>query len=180
MTPADDASKTPATVRATSLHGALRVEPLQPALGAEVSGVSVADALQDKDLADELKTLWRTHKVLFFRDQDISHAEHQAFARLFGDLEPHPVFKGDIPDAPLLLRISNYDPDGKPKPSKAYENIWHSDVTFQPEPAGGSVLRMLEGPALGGDTLWSNMVMAYETLEPEIKTMIDPTTATMV
>ncbi len=164
----------PAIVRPSALRHSLRVEPVVPALGAEILDVSLSDAIHDADLAAELARLWRQYKVLFFRDQHaLTNAEHQAFAELFGELEEHPVVKGTIPEAPLLLGISNFDPDGNAKKADVYENVWHSDVTFTAIPAAGAVLRQLEGPAVGGDTMWCNMAMVYETLPEDVKQIID-------
>ena len=73
----------------------MKVEPLTCTIGAEISGVSLGAASRDPGLADEIKALLLRHKVLFFRDQDITRAEHVAFARHFGDLEDHPVAGSD-------------------------------------------------------------------------------------
>lgn len=164
----------PAIVRSSVLKHSLQVEPLVPALGAEITNINVADAIHDPDLAAELSRLWRQYKVLFFRDQqDISNADHQAFAQLFGDLEEHPIFKGSIPDAPLLVGITNRSTDGSPKINNARENGWHADLTYTKTPPAGAVLRMLEGPAIGGDTMWANMALIYESLPQDVKDLID-------
>src|SRR5262245_24088092 len=94
----------PAVVRPGAIRDSIRVEPLTCAIGAEVSNVSLAAAAVDETLFAEIRALWLKHKVLFFRDQDISRAEHVAFARRFGDLEDHPV-AGSDPDNPGLVRI---------------------------------------------------------------------------
>ncbi|MFZ6050344.1 TauD/TfdA dioxygenase family protein, partial [Pseudomonas sp. CR3202] len=73
----------------------MRVEQLTCSIGAELSGVSLADAARDDGLFAEIKALLLQHKVLFLRDQDISRAEHVAFARRFGELEDHPVAGSD-------------------------------------------------------------------------------------
>jgi taurine dioxygenase len=162
----------PAIVR-PSIVKTLTVEQLQPALGAEVSNVNLGDVVHDADLKAQIERLWRQHKVLFFRDQDITHEEHEAFAKAFGELAVHPAVKGGIPEAPGLLLIWNNKPTATTKVKKTYENIWHSDVTFSEAPPKGSILRMLEGPTLGGDTMWCNMVMAYETLPSDVKEAIE-------
>src|SRR6185369_7116017 len=73
----------PAIVRPGAIRDSIRVEPLTCAIGAEISNVSLADAVHDDALLGEIHELWMRHKVLFFRDQDISRAEHVAFARRF-------------------------------------------------------------------------------------------------
>lgn len=155
----------PAVVRADSLKSSLKIERVTPALGAEVSNVSLANAIEDDDLFAEIRALWLQHKVLFFRDQDISHATHVAFARRFGDLEDHP-YVPTHPDHPGLLLVNR---DTK----HSYEHTWHSDVSWRAAPSQGAILRCVVCPEVGGDTLWANMVMAYEQLPDHIKRRID-------
>ena len=105
--------------------------------------------------------------MLFFRDQDITRAEHVAFARHFGELEDHPV-AGSDPENPGLVRIYK-SPD---TPNDRYENSWHTDATWREKPPFGCVLRCVECPPVGGDTMWANMVLAYEKLPEHVKTQI--------
>ena len=145
----------------------MRVEQLTCHIGAELSGVRLADAVHDEGLFAELRTLLLRHRVLFLRQQEISRADHVAFARRFGELEDHPV-AGSDPDNPGLVRIYK-SPD---VPSDRYENAWHTDATWRAQPPMGCVLRCVECPPVGGDTLWANMVVAYEQLPDEIKQKI--------
>jgi taurine dioxygenase len=145
----------------------MRIEPLTCAIGAELSDVRLADAIHDDGLFQELRQLLIQHRVLFLRDQDISRAEHVAFARRFGELEDHPV-AGSDPDHPGLVRIYK-TPD---KPNDRYENSWHADATWRAAPPFGSVLRCVECPPVGGDTMWANMALAYEKLPEHIKQQI--------
>src|SRR3546814_2096979 len=92
------------------------------------------------------------HKVLCLRDQAMSRAEHVAFARRFGNLEDHPVVGSD-PENPGLVRIYK-SPD---HPNDRYENAWHCDATWREAPPMGCVLRCVECPPVGGDTMWANM-----------------------
>jgi taurine dioxygenase len=161
------ASKTaPAAVRPTSL-GSLKVQQLTCWIGAELKNVSLADAARDGDLFAEIRGLLLKHRVLFLRDQDITRAEHVAFARRFGDLEDHPVLGSD-PENPGLVRIYK----DLSSPPEHYENGWHCDATWRDCPPMGAVLRCLEGPEVGGDTTWSNMVKAYEDLPDHIKEQV--------
>jgi taurine dioxygenase len=134
-----------------------------------VSNVSLADAARDDALFAELKALLLKHKVLFLRDQDISRAEHVAFASRFGALEDHPV-AGSDPENPGLVRI--YKDLGSPP--EHYENGWHSDASWREIPQMGAVLRCIECPEVGGDTIWTNMVQAYADLPDHIKHQIAP------
>ena len=154
----------PAVVRPSALRDSIKVEPLTCAIGAELSNVSLADAAVDEALLAEIRILWLRHRVLFFRNQDVSRADHVAFARRFGELEDHPV-AGSDPDNPGLVRIYK-SPD---KPNDRYENAWHTDATWREKPPLGCVLRCVECPPVGGDTMWSNMVLAYEKLPERVK-----------
>ena len=157
----------PAVVRPGALRDSIRVEPLTCAIGAEVWNVSLADAARDDDLFTEIRALWLAHKVLFFRDQDITRAEHVAFARRFGELEDHPV-AGSDPDHPGLVRIYKT----RDKPNDRYENAWHCDATWREKPPLGCVLHCVECPPVGGDTMWADMALAYEKLPETVKTQI--------
>ncbi|HEY5804824.1 MAG TPA: TauD/TfdA family dioxygenase [Lysobacter sp.] len=145
----------------------MRVEPLTCAIGAELSGIGLADAIHDDALFQELRRLLVQHKVLFLRDQDITRAEHVAFARRFGELEDHPV-AGSDPEHPGLVRIYK----SPAQPNERYENAWHSDATWRVAPPFGAVLRCVECPPTGGDTMWANMTLAYEKLPEHIKQQI--------
>ncbi|KWH16026.1 taurine dioxygenase [Burkholderia territorii] len=145
----------------------MRVEPLTCAIGAELLDVSLADAVHDDGLFAEIRTQLLRHRVLFLRDQDITRAEHVAFARRFGELEDHPV-AGSDPEHPGLVRIYK-SPE---QPNDRYENAWHSDASWRVAPPLGCVLRCVEGPAVGGDTMWANMVLAYEQLPEHVKQQI--------
>ena len=157
----------PAVVRAGSLPDSIKVEPLTCAIGAELVNFDVGVASRAPELVAEVRQLLLKHRVLFFRDQDITRAEHVAFARHFGDLEDHPV-AGSDPENPGLVRIYK-NPD---QPNDRYENSWHADATWREKPQFGAVLRCVECPPVGGDTMWANMVLAYEKLPEHVKTQI--------
>jgi taurine dioxygenase len=157
-----------ATVSGAARPSAIRVEPLTSTIGAEILNVDLGAAAHDADLIAEIRALLLKHKVLFFRDQDISRADHVAFARNFGELEDHPV-AGSDPDHPGLVRIYK-SPDS---PNDRYENAWHSDATWRERPPFGCVLRCVECPEVGGDTMWVNMAAAYERLPEQVKAQIE-------
>jgi taurine dioxygenase len=143
----------------------MKVERLTACIGAEISGVNLGDASRDAGLFAELKALLLKHRVLFLRDQEITRAEHLAFARRFGPLEDHPV-AGSDPDNPGLVQI--YRSEEK----NPYENNWHTDGLWRPNPPMGAVLRCIECPEVGGDTIWVNMVEAYAKLPEDVKKKI--------
>ena len=150
-----------------NIHPSVHAAPLTCSIGAQVSGISLADAAKDDALFAQIKTLLLQHKVLFFRNQSISKAEHVAFARRFGELEDHPV-AGSDPDHPGLVQIYKTPA----KPNDRYENSWHSDATWREKPQMGAVLRCVECPPVGGDTMWANMGLAYEKLPDTVKQQI--------
>ncbi len=159
----------PAVVRASSLGNSIQVEPLTCTIGAELSNIHLGAAAEDDQMIAEVRSLLLKHRVLFFRDQDVTRAQHVAFARRFGELEDHPVV-GSHPDHPGLVQIYK-TPDSPPERN---ENSWHTDATWREQPPLGCVLRCVECPPVGGDTMWVNMVEAYRQLPDEIKTKIAP------
>lgn len=140
------------------------VRPLTPTIGAELLGIDLGQELDDAMIAD-IRAALLAHKVIFFRDQTIDRAQHLAFARRFGPLEIHPATPRDQPD-PEVLRIA-HGPN-----SRGVENNWHSDVTWRAEPSLGSILRAIELPEVGGDTLFSDMYAAYDALSPAMKAFV--------
>jgi taurine dioxygenase len=157
-------AKAPAPIAA---RGSIKVELLTCTIGAELSNVDLGVASRDLGLVAEIRALLLKHRVLFFRGQDISRAEHVAFARHFGELEDHPV-AGSDPEHPGLVRIYK-SPD---VPVDRYENAWHTDATWREKPPIGCVLRCVECPPVGGDTMWVNMVEAYARLPEDVKARI--------
>jgi len=146
----------------------MRVEKLTAHIGAQLHGVDLAEAATNDDLFGAIREELLKHKVLFLRSQEITKADHVAFAERFGSLEDHPV-AGSDPDHPGLVCIYK-DMDSPPD---FYENAWHCDATWRENPPMGCVLRNIEGPDVGGDTMWANMGKAYADLPDHIKEVID-------
>ena len=140
------------------------IRPLTGTLGAEVSGVDMADV--DDATRDELRKAWLDHKVLVLRDQPISTEEHIAFGRRFGELEVHPFASG-IAEHPEIVNIhSTAD-----QPYAA--SRWHSDVTWRLEPSMGSILRGRVIPPAGGDTCFADATAAYDRLSDAWKERVE-------
>jgi len=146
----------------------MRIEKLTAHIGAELVGVDLAEAAANDDLFGTIREALLAHKVLFVRDQLISKADHVAFAGRFGELEAHPML-GNDPDHPGLVCIYK-DLDSPPE---HFENAWHCDATWREKPPMGAVLRCVECPPVGGDTVWSNMARAYADLSEDIRERID-------
>jgi taurine dioxygenase len=144
----------------------ITVAPMEPSIGAVVSGFRMDGDVPPEQVADIRQALldW---KVIFFRDQDVSIADHVAFGRLFGELEVHPFAPIEYADFPEILAIKH---DAS---SKRGENNWHSDVTWRLDPSLGSILRCRVCPPVGGDTLFADMYAAYDGLTDEVKAQID-------
>jgi len=130
--------------------------PAGACLGAEVHGVDLGETLAP-NLAKELRRALVEHKVLFFRSQDIDVEAQGEFAGLFGELEVHPF----LPSNTTHSHVIRFE---KSEETRGVENMWHSDVSWRLDPSFGSVLRAIEVPPIGGDTLWADMEAAYEGL----------------
>ncbi|MGY9056652.1 MAG: TauD/TfdA dioxygenase family protein [Alphaproteobacteria bacterium] len=143
----------------------LTVTPISGALGAEIGGVDLA-ADNPQSVYDEINRALLENQVIFFRDQDISKEQHLAFAKRWGDLHQHPFMKGmdDFPDILEIVKL--------PTDKRNFGGGWHSDQMFAPKPAMGTILYAKETPTHGGDTLFANMYLAYETLSDGMKEMI--------
>ena len=148
----------------------LRVTPLSPVIGAEVSGVDLAQAL-DAAVLTELKDAWAKHLVLFFRDQRLTFAQHKALGRRFGELHVHPAAPKDD-EHPEILVVHGDD-----KVKFVAGSLWHSDVSCDREPPLGSILRVVQVPSSGGDTLFANMYAAYEGLSDRLQRLLAGLTA---
>lgn len=137
----------------------MKVDLLTCALGAQLSDVHLAEAATNDDLAGTINELLLKHKVLFVRDQDMTDGEHAGGARRFGELEDHPLV-ASADGEPGIIHIWK-SPESPPE---RYENSWHTDATWRECPPMGAVLRCVECPPVGGDTMWANMELAYGRL----------------
>ncbi|MFI7005920.1 TauD/TfdA dioxygenase family protein [Streptomyces sp. NPDC050145] len=145
------------------------VAPLTPHFGAVLGGVDLTRPVTG-ELAGELRQALLEWKVIFFRRQHGFTAEHQlALSAVWGDPEPNPFFART--GTPGISRLAK---DAKAAGNK---NIWHSDHSFMANPSLGAVLRAVEVPAAGGDTMWADMAAAYDNLPEELKQRIDGLTA---
>jgi hypothetical protein len=137
------------------------------ALGAEISGVDLSHDLSD-DVLGELRQALHENLVIFLRGQQITPAQQLAFARRWGEIHLHPFVEG-IPDYPEILEIKKAEAD-----KRNFGGTWHTDQMFAPRPAMGTMLYALTVPDHGGDTMWTNQYLAYESLSDAMRRMIDP------
>ncbi|MFI0367323.1 TauD/TfdA dioxygenase family protein [Actinomadura sp. 1N219] len=147
----------------------LKIAPLTPHIGAEIGGVDLTRPIAE-DAAAELRRALLEWKVVFFRDQhDFTPDDHLALAAVWGSPEVNPFFpKAETAGVSRLAKDAQ---------AIGNENIWHSDHSFMKAPALGSVLRAVEVPAAGGDTIWADMGAAYDNLSDELKSRIEGLTA---
>jgi taurine dioxygenase len=159
-------------------YAGLTVTPVSTVLGAEISGLDLRQPLTAEVVAAIRAALLR-HKVVFFRDQDISHEDHVRFGRYFGELEGHPV-TSHVPGFPEILHIEAADGMKLREeivPLVRVANKWHTDVTFRAAPSMGGVLRMRDMPPLGGDTLFADTAAIYRDLPQALKDKLATLTA---
>ena len=148
----------------------MHVAALTPAIGAEISGVDLTQPLDDATLA-ALRDAWLRHLVLFFRDQELTFEQHKALGRRFGELHIHPAAPKDA-EHPEILVVHGDD-----KVEFVAGSLWHSDVSCDVEPPMGSMLRIVQVPSSGGDTLFASMYAAYEGLSDRLQRLLAGLTA---
>lgn len=140
------------------------IRRLSTALGAEITGVKLAGI--DSAGAGEVRRLLNEHKVLFFPGQHLSAEDHIAFGRHFGELEGHPNLKErNAAEHPEIFRLKASE--------GGIADEWHTDLTFLEHPALLSILNMKTCPEVGGDTMWADLIAAYEGLSPPLKDLCD-------
>lgn len=145
---------------------AVEIRPLAGAIGAEVAGVDLSKPVANAQW-DAVQGAFRDHQVIFFRDQTLTPDHLKAFGRRFGELDIHPQYK-PIDGHPEVLEFLK-DVDA----TRNVGGIWHTDVSFYEKPALGSVLYALEIPPYGGDTMFANQYLAYETLSDGMRCLLD-------
>ena len=144
----------------------IEVHPLSGALGAEIHGVDLSDPIGD-EIFSEIRRAFLDHLVIFFRDQHLTPEQHMAFGRRFGPLVAHNYLKG-LNRHPEILPVVTEKDD-----RKVFAEGWHADVTYQQKPVLGTMLYARAVPPYGGDTLFANMYLAYESLSDGMKDLLD-------
>ena len=144
----------------------LRIEPVTGALGAEILGIDIASDLDDATIAAIRQALLE-HCVIFFRDQELDIPRQKAFTSRFGTLFLHPNIAGSAADPAVIDVVRN------PGDKKIIGEDWHSDTPQVSAPPMGSLLYAVEVPAYGGDTMFANQYLAYETLSDGLKQTLD-------
>ncbi len=143
----------------------LGIRPLNPTIGAVISGVDLGEE-PAAGVIDDLRAALLAHKVLFFEDQTLTPREQRDFAARFGELHTHPLYPGED-TAPEIMLLDNHP--GNPTDN----DNWHTDVTFLERPAMGAMLYAQQVPEAGGDTLWSSMTAAYKALSQPMRSFVE-------
>jgi len=146
-------------------NASIEVAPISGALGAEIQGVDIAQDLPDSAIADIRQALL-DHGVIFFRDQHLDVDRHKAFVRRFGEIFVHPNFKGTQADPEVVNVVRN------PGDARIVGEQWHHDTTMVAEPPMGAVFYAIEVPPYGGDTMFANQYLAYESLSDGMRDLI--------
>ena len=144
----------------------ITVNKLTPKIGAEIVGLDFSETLTDLN-SDKIYNLLIENKVIFFRNKKMSPETHIKFAKSLGDIEPpHPVYPNvqSYPEIVLLENNKKNPPD---------TDVWHTDVTFRPNPPFASILYSQTIPPVGGDTLWSCLTSIYEALPNDIQIYLE-------
>ena len=144
----------------------INVSPIAGALGAEIHGVHIATPLEPAVVA-EIRQAFLEHLVIFFRGQKLAPPALVAFAQRFGEPMEYPQLKG-LPECPLVTPVVKLEHE-----RVNFGGIWHSDTTYLEKPPMASMLYALETPPYGGDTLFANQYLAYETLSDGLKRTLD-------
>ena len=148
----------------------IEIRRLTPVIGAEIHGIDLACPMDDATFGAVHQALM-DHQVIFFRDQTMDHAQQMAFGRRFGALHIHPAAPS-VPGHPEVM-IIHADANSKFVNGES----WHSDVSCDEEPPMGSILHIRTLPEIGGDTMFANMVAAYEALSQPMRTLLAGLTA---
>jgi taurine dioxygenase len=142
----------------------LEAIPLSGAMGAEVRGADLREV--DDDTFAEIHNILLNHGMVFFRDQDITPAQQLALAKRWGEPHLHPYMPG-LPKHPEIIEIVK-----NPEDTNTFGGNWHTDQMFTPTPSMGTMLYAKEVPAAGGDTIFGNLYLAYESLSDGMKAAI--------
>jgi taurine dioxygenase len=143
----------------------LKVQPIAGALGAEIAGVDLGAELSDATIA-ELRQALLDHLVIFFRDQDLPPARFLALARHFGTPIEYPFVKG-LEGFPEIINVAKLEHE-----TVNFGGVWHADTTYLQEPPMATLLVAREVPDTGGDTLFANQYLAYETLSEKLRSLL--------
>ncbi|MFT5013837.1 MAG: taurine dioxygenase [Dinoroseobacter sp.] len=143
------------------------IRRLSGSLGAEITRVDLTEA--NDAMVEEIKAALCEHMVLFFPGQSLNTAQHVALGRYFGELEGHPNLSNPIDGYPEIFELTASE--------GGVADEWHTDITFQEQPALMSILKMVKCPDVGGDTMWTNLCQAFNELSEPMQQLCEGLTA---
>jgi len=144
----------------------IEVRPLAAAMGAEIAGVEIG-RMTEEAFAEVRAALFR-HKMIFLRNQKLTHAEHEAFARRFGEFAEDAYTSG----VPGHRNVHPLIKEADDKSKMVFGEGWHTDSPFLPKPPAITILRSVQIPPFGGDTIWANSALAYDMLSDTYKRIV--------
>ena len=149
-------------------YNRITLRPISGSLGTEIHGVDLAEELDDETFG-EIKQALLENLVIFFRDQDITPEQQIAFGKRFGELHIHPF----IPNLPGHDEIIRLLAETGEKETLRLANSWHPDLSYTNDPPLAAILRGVQIPSRGGDTMWVNLYKAYDTLSDRMKEILE-------
>lgn len=160
------------TTLADSPDQIIEIHPFDAPLGAEVIGLDLSKPLSPDDFT-RIHRAHLDHYVLVFRDQRITPEQHIAFSKRFGPLQIHVLHQFALSGHPEVLIVSNIVENGQPIGLGDAGHYWHSDLSYKGKPSLGSLLHAQELPAVGGDTLFANMHLAWDALPQHLREAVE-------
>lgn len=147
------------------MYKTITVKPSSGSIGAEIHDIDLTSEISDQTV-NEIVRAQQEHLVVFFRNQNITPAQHLAFARRFGDILEYPLVKGldDYPQIAPVVKLAHETTN--------FGGIWHSDTAYMSKPPKAGMLVARELPPFGGDTMFANMYMAYDSLSCGMKDLL--------
>src|SRR5205823_13511696 len=154
------------TIETLMRRNSIEIRPLAGAIGAEIAGIELSREINDATIA-AIRRAWLDHLVIFFRAQPLPPAQFLAFARRFGTPIEYPFVRGidGFPEITPVVKLEHERVN--------FGGLWHSDTTYLDRPPMGTMLVAREVPPYGGGTLFANMYLAYESLSPGLRRLLD-------
>ena len=148
------------------VRDSLEIRPIAGAIGAEIGGIDLNQELDDETIS-AIRRAWLDHLVIFFREQYLTPEQFLGFARRFGEVVEYPFIKGidGFPEITPVVKLEHEKVN--------FGGLWHTDTAYLERPPMGTMLIAREVPPFGGDTLFANMYLAYETLSAGMRRMLD-------
>ena len=170
------ASTTTAALKKAAMAEAMQIRKISTACGAEVTGLDATQPVAPAQVKALHKALGE-NGILLFRNVHLTPDQHVAFSKHFGPLEAHVIGDFALPGRPEIFVVSNVKEQGKLKGAVYAGQYWHSDLSYMQKPSMGSLLLCHEMPEIGGDTMFANMYLAWDTLSETMREFLEKQSA---